>query len=284
MEDYYYERFDGFLRGYYICTYNNISKLNLRSYIKKVTDDFDPIAFQLIIEETRNFVYNFDGYFNSEKEAYFKAKNNLHSWFDVNASSDVSPDEAYDPKPINSLSFESSMTLSERIEFIKSNDITIIKEEGFDNILDLSVFLDTLYYNYIVQKRSQIAVGIPSPIIQAPESPIPVLKLHSTLSDACLIAILQELIAKNFIARTKTIQDDWLFWFGRNDDLQNPRKIIWQTKHSILPNFIVHICGSWTLVAIKNAFCAKKFSNPKDTDYINKPLFYRIERIINQFK
>lgn len=279
MEDYSYEPFDDFLRGYYHCAYNNISKLNLRSYIKKVTDSFDPITFHLIIEETRNFVYYFDGYFNSEKEAYFNAKQNLISWFNDDVTSDV----VYDPKPINSLSFDSSMTLSDRVEYIEGNDITIIRNDGFKNILDLSVFLDTLYDNYVVQKRYQNAVGISSPLIQAPETPIPVLKLNSPLSDACLLAILEVLIAKNFILKNKTVKDDWLFWFGRKDDLQNPHKIIWQTKHTILPNFIVHICGTWTLEAIKNAFNTKNFSNPKERDYNGKALYNTIERIKRNF-
>lgn len=280
MDDYSYEPFDDFLRGYYHCTYNNISKLNLRSYIKKVTDSFDPITFHLIIEETRNFVYYFDGYFNSEKEAYFNAKQNLISWFNDDVTSDV----VYDPKPINSLSFDSSMTLSDRVEYIEGNDITIIRNDGFKNILDLSVFLDTLYDNYVVQNRYQNAVGISSPLIQAPETPIPVLKLQSNLIDACLLAILSELITKNLILNNKTVKDDWLFWFGRNDNLLNPHKIHWYRKHTILPNVIKHICGSWTLEAITNAFIVEKFSNPKDGDYFNKPLFYRIEHIINQFK
>lgn len=281
MSEFQYESFSDFLKGLYNCSYIIDSKSALHNYIKKISDNFDPFALNLFIEETRDFIYSFESYFNTEEEAYFKSKEYIGSWF--SGESNV-VEYAYVQKPINLLSFDSSMTLSERIDFVEKNNITIINNDGFENILRFSIFLEDIY-NYVVKKRilndKSYASPNPQPLLEA--TTIPVLKLNTPLNDACLLAILEELITMNFIVRSKTVKDDWLFWFGRNEDLQNPRKIHWYTKHSILPNVIKHICGSWTLEAIKNAFFAKKFISNKNEDYIGKPLYTRIENIKKQF-
>ncbi len=265
-----YEYMDEFLNEYnvkYVASYTNSL---FYDFIKDKSDDFDPYKFKYLIDDIRNYIYKMDYYLINER---------------VNEPKPIQlfgNSEIVNLNHFSHIKFDTVYTLRQRIDYLLTLDICILDKYEYYRLLEFTDIAEELFdrTNRSNKLDAHIENSRSAKVIAADT----LLKLNSPLSDDCLKAILEELILKNLIAKTNTVNDDWLYWFGRNEDLLNPHKIHWYHKHSILPNVIKHICGSWTLEAIKNTFITNKFSNPKDSDYINKSLFYRIEYIISQFK
>lgn len=247
--------------------YEGIKDSTLRDFIKEKSDNFDLFAFKLLISDIRDYVYTLPYCIGDEKPV-----GTLDSVLDEYVS------DTYDCNYIVNINFNPDIKLLERIVELPSHKIFTPPFKSLDCLIQFSNLAEELYH---FESKKLLSNSVSLPIINS----IVPLKLISPLSTECLLAILDELIVNfNFILRTDTVKDDWLYWFGRKNDLPNPQKIYWYRRHSILPNVIIHICGSWTLEAIKNAFIAKKFISNKNGDHIGKPLYYAIERIKKKFE
>lgn len=245
-----------------------IKDTSFRLFIKEKSDNFDLLALKLIITDIRNYVYHLQHCLSGDEKRY--------GIFDEEI--DVTASETYGYSMIAFINFDPEIKLPQRIESLPSHNIVIPNFKGLEQLKHFSNLAEELY---VYENNKPVLNSVSPPVVNT----IVPLKLHSLLSTECLLAILDELIInKNLILNTESVKDDWLYWFDRKNDLPNPKKILWPKKHTILPNFIVHICDTWILEAIKNAFDTKTFSNPKEGDYIYKSLYNTIERIKKQFE
>lgn len=102
-------------------------------------------------------------------------------------------------------------------------------------------------------------------------------KFNSTLSDDCLIKIMQYLIHKKKLDNSNT--DIWLFWFNRKY-VKVPEPIKWKGSPSMLSNIIQHMCGESISSTIKTAFCTKEYIKPTKCKYEHSRTHKEIEQII----
>lgn len=251
MDDYFYESFSVFLDKHYHCSYNIKSRSDLRNYIKKISDNFDSFALDIFVNETRNFIFSLDCYFNTEEEAYFKSKEVDSLWLTDEPNVDI---YSYDPNPIKSIAFDKANTFSERVKIVESNNITIIKNDGFNNILNFSIFLEDINNNYIVLMRNQNINNNVSPIAQAPMVAAPnhyYFRFNSELSKDVLLDVKAYLIRKHLLADTS--DDNWLYWL-KNSDFNNPTILIWSDTPTMLVNCFSLLKSKFYRKVLKSAF------------------------------
>lgn len=102
-------------------------------------------------------------------------------------------------------------------------------------------------------------------------------KFNSTLSDDCLIKIMQYLYHKKKLDNPNS--DVWLFWFNRKY-IKVPEPLKWKGTPSMLSNVIQHICGESISNTIKTAFCMKEYAKPTRKEYESGKTHKEIEQII----
>ncbi|NDP20799.1 MAG: hypothetical protein GZ091_06935 [Paludibacter sp.] len=102
-------------------------------------------------------------------------------------------------------------------------------------------------------------------------------KFSSTLSDECLIKIMQYLANKDKLVNPNS--DVWLFWFNRKT-LKNPGTLKWKGSPTMLSNIIQHVCGECISETIKTAFCTKKFVKQTKKEYEASKIYKELEQII----
>jgi len=102
-------------------------------------------------------------------------------------------------------------------------------------------------------------------------------KFNSTLTDDCLIKIMQYLSHKKKLDDPNL--DVWLFWFNRKD-IKVPMPLKWKGTPSMLSNVIQHLCGESISNTIKTAFGMKEYIKPTKNKYERSKMHKEIEQII----
>lgn len=102
-------------------------------------------------------------------------------------------------------------------------------------------------------------------------------KFDSSLSDDCLVQIMQYLIKKKKLENTNS--DVWLFWFNRKY-IKIPAPLKWNGSNTLLSNFIQHVCGESNSTTLKTAFCIPNYIKPTRKTYESGNLYKEIEQII----
>jgi len=102
-------------------------------------------------------------------------------------------------------------------------------------------------------------------------------KFNSTLSDDCLIKIMQYLSHKKMLDNPNS--DVWFFWFNRKY-IKVPEPLKWRGTPSMLSNLIQHICGESISNTIKTAFCMNEYVKPTKRKYERSKMHKEIEQII----
>ena len=102
-------------------------------------------------------------------------------------------------------------------------------------------------------------------------------KFNSTLTDDCLVKIMQYLFHKKMLDNPNS--DVWLFWFNRKY-IKVPEPLKWKGSPSMLSNIIQHMCGESISNTIKTAFCTKEYIKPTKSKYERSKMHKEIEQII----
>jgi hypothetical protein len=102
-------------------------------------------------------------------------------------------------------------------------------------------------------------------------------KFNTSLSDDCLIKIMQYLFHKKMLDNPNL--DLWFFWFNRKY-IKVPEPLKWRGTPSMLSNIIQHICGESISNTIKTAFCMNEYVKPTKSKYEHSRMHKEIEQII----
>jgi len=102
-------------------------------------------------------------------------------------------------------------------------------------------------------------------------------KFNTSLSDDCLIKIMQYLFHKKMLDNPNL--DLWFFWFNRKY-IKVPEPLKWRGTPSMLSNIIQHICGESISNTIKTAFCMNEYVKPTKSKYERSKMHKEIEQII----
>lgn len=153
-------------------------------------------------------------------------------------------------------------------------DLVILAEKSKHNLY----IFDTDKSKREVKREYEVSIETPYHIAERnnlQDTTLP--KFNSTLSDDCLIRIMQYLFHKKMLDNPNS--DVWLFWFNRKY-IKVPEPLKWSGTPTMLSNIIQHICSESIAITIKTAFCTTEYIKPTRKIYESSKTHKEIEQII----
>jgi len=153
-------------------------------------------------------------------------------------------------------------------------DLVILAEKSKHNLYIFNDNKSSKHANKVIESSADIASRLTERNnLQSNVLP----KFNSTLSDDCLIKIMQYLFHKKILDNPNS--DVWLFWFNRKY-IKVPEPLKWRGTPTMLSNIIQHICGESIAITIKTAFCTTEYIKPTRKIYESSKTHKEIEQII----